>query len=125
MDLFTLVAKLGLDTSEYEKGIKFATSESQKAKEAVEKVVKAVDNVAKGLVTTTNAATKTLTDYRRDVATLAQQYRRSGDDMSTAMKKAYAEIDKSLYDMSKSAQKSLGDVKDETDDVGKKQKTSP
>ena len=48
---------------------------------------------------TMTAAQRTISDYRRDVATLAQQYRSSGLDMSQAMTRAYQEIDRSLYNL--------------------------
>lgn len=74
MNLFTLFAKLGLDSSEYEKGLKKAQKSAQ--------------------------------DYKSDVMKLASQYKKAGLDSSAAMKKAYAEVDKSQYEFSKSGQDS-------------------
>lgn len=71
MELFKLVATLGMDSSEYVKGIKDAK--------------------------------KSMSDYKKDVVNLAQTYKKQGMDMSAAMKQAYAEIDKSMYDFTKSS----------------------
>lgn len=90
MELFRLMATIGLDASEYEKGI--------------------------------NSAKKSATDYRRDVMSLAQEFKKSGMTMSDAMKKAYQEIDKSAYDMSKNVSDSIDDVEKNTESTTSKQK---
>lgn len=63
---------------------------------------------------------KSLSDYRRDVMTLARTYQSEGASMSDAMKRAYSEIDKSQYDMSNKAKKAAKDVSDSWDDAGEK-----
>ena len=72
MNLFELFVKIGVD-DQATKGIK-----------DVEKTMK--------------NAKKPMEDYRKDVMKLAQTYKRQGMDMSSAMKKAYSEIDKSQYE---------------------------
>lgn len=49
---------------------------------------------------------KSMSEYKSDVMKLAQTYKKQGMDMSDAMKKAYAEIDKSQYDLSKNSEDS-------------------
>ena len=61
MNLFDLFAKISLDTSGYEKGIKEARSEMKDA----EKDLKSVTETAK----------KTAQDYRSDVMKLANVYK--------------------------------------------------
>lgn len=51
------------------------------------------DGVEKGI----KQAQKTTEQYRKDVMNLAQTYKKQGMDMSSAMKRAYSEIDKSQY----------------------------
>ena len=51
---------------------------------------------------------KSSAEYRSDVMKLAQTYKKQGMDMSEAMKKAYAEIDKSQYE---TAENSKSDAK--------------
>lgn len=46
-------------------------------------------------------AKKTVSEYRSDVMKLAASYKAQGMDASSATKRAYAEIDKSLYDLGK------------------------
>ena len=50
-----------------------------------------------------NEAKKSNSEYRSDVMKLAQTYKAQGMDMSSAMKRAYAEIDKSQYETSENA----------------------
>lgn len=50
-----------------------------------------------------NEAKKSNSEYRSDVMKLAQTYKTQGMDMSSAMKRAYAEIDKSQYETSENA----------------------
>lgn len=47
-----------------------------------------------------NNAKKSNAQYKSDIMTLANTYKQQGMNMSDAMKKAYAEIDKSQYDLS-------------------------
>lgn len=99
MDLFTLSAKLVLDTSEYEKGIKGAQSAAQKAVSATERVITAVgkmsDAVSESAPKAEQANEKTLKSYKQlqnDVMTLANAYKKQGMNMSEAMKKARSEL---------------------------------
>lgn len=69
-----------------------------------------------------NNAKKSATDYRRDVAKLAHEFKKSGMTMSDAMKKAHQEIDKSAYDMSKKVTNSIEDVEDSTQKTTKNSK---
>lgn len=85
MNVFDLFARIGLDTSEYEKGIKRASKMTDEVK-------------------------KPLSDYKKDVMKLAQQYKSSGTEMSDAMKKAYSEIDKSEYEVRESHKKAGKEV---------------
>lgn len=78
MTLFEAVAKFTVDTSEFIKGLK---------------------NVKDSM----NDSKKSLADYRKDVAKLASEYKKSGMSSSEAWKKAYSEIDKSLYNLGKDA----------------------
>lgn len=100
MELFKLVATLGMDSSEYVKGIKDAkksmTGLKDDTKRTADDVKKSMDDVASG-------AKKSVAEYRSDVMKLAQTYKKQGMDMSAAMKKAYAEIDESMYDFTKSS----------------------
>ncbi len=73
MNLFDLAAKITVDTSEYEKGIK--------------------------------SAKKSMEEYKRDVMKLSKVFEKEGMDRSSAMKKAYKEIDKSQYETSKNSKK--------------------
>lgn len=50
-------------------------------------------------------AKKSAAEYKKDVMNLAQTYKKQGMDMSSAMKRAYSEIDKSQYETSESAKK--------------------
>ena len=51
----------------------------------------------------TTEAKKSISEYRKDVMNLAQTYKKQGMDMSSAMKKAYSEIDKSQYETSENS----------------------
>lgn len=53
----------------------------------------------------TEGAKKSAKQLKSDVMKLAQTYRTQGMDMSSAMKKAYAEIDRSQYETAANAQK--------------------
>lgn len=46
---------------------------------------------------------KSMDEYKKDVTVLAQTYKKQGMDMSAAMKRAYAEIDKSQYETSENS----------------------
>lgn len=91
MNLFEAAAKLTMDTSDFVKNLKAAMNKMNDSK-------------------------KTLSEYRSDVAKLAQQYKQSGMTSSEAWKKAYSEIDKSLYNLGQDATtngakiKSFGDI---------------
>ena len=68
----------------------------------------------------TTQAKKSISEYKKDVMSLAQTYKKQGMDMSSAMKKAYSEIDKSQYE---TAEKSKNDSKKFSDnwvDAGEK-----
>ena len=75
----------------------------------------------------TSTAKKSVSEYRSDVMKLASAYQKEGIPKSEAMKKAYQEIDKSLYDLGKKSDetgkknKKLGD---ETEKAGNKAKES-
>lgn len=80
MDLFTLTAKLGMDSSEFVAGIKKADQEMEQSK-------------------------KTYSQYLSDRAKLAAKYQKEGLDKSSAWKKANADIDRSMYDFTKKSAK--------------------
>ena len=94
MDLFSLVAKVRMDDSEY--------------------------------ISTVQNAKKTAKEYSRDVMRLQAEMRRTGMSQSEAMKAAYAQIDRSLYDLGKSTKKAKKETEyfaDATEEgVGKSKK---
>ena len=120
MDLFTLVARLSLDASDYETGIDSAKTSSVSAAQAVEKVAesaKKVDQAVKAAADAVNnmsestekaedtiqavgdateqAAEVTKKSYRElqsDAMKLALQWEKAGMSASDARKKAYAEL---------------------------------
>ena len=53
----------------------------------------------------TSEAKKSISEYKKDVMNLAQTYKKQGMDMSSAMKKAYSEIDKSQYETAENSKK--------------------
>lgn len=65
-------------------------------------------------------AKKSMADYKKDVMSLAQTYKKQGMDMSTAMRRAYAEIDKSQYESVGSAKKTSREVTKEWKTASKK-----
>lgn len=91
MDVFDLVAKIRLDSSEYEKGL--------------------------------GKTKKSMGEYKSDVMKLAQEYKKQGMSMSDAMKKAYAEIDKSQYETAeeseRSSKKFIGNWSNASEKLGK------
>lgn len=86
MNIFEVAAKLTMDAKDFIKGLKDAQNGMNNSK-------------------------KSLEQYRKDVIALAQQYKNSGMSMSEAMKKAYSEIDKSLYNLGKDADSSGTKIK--------------
>lgn len=88
MNIFELVAKIRLDSSEYEKGL--------------------------------GRTKKSMGEYKSDVMKLAQEYKKQGMSMSDAMKKAYAEIDKSQYETAENSKKDSKKFADNWDDAGEK-----
>ncbi len=87
MNLFNLVGKIGLDSSDYEKGIKKASRETEEFARDLS-----------GDVADAGAKTKkTYSEMQADVMKLATEYKKSGATQSEAMKKAHATIDKSMY----------------------------
>lgn len=65
-------------------------------------------------------AKKSMSDYKKDVMSLAQTYKKQGMDTASAMKRAYSEIDKSQYQSVSSAKKSSREVTKEWKDASKK-----
>lgn len=120
MDLFTLVARLGMDSSEYVKGINDAKASSASAVQAVDKVVKATESVVKAMqdaAVATNSAVeatekiesaaqqagnaaekvaessqKSYRELQSDAMKLALQWEKAGMSMSEARSKAYAQL---------------------------------
>lgn len=66
-----------------------------------------------------NSTKKSMSEYKKDVMQLAQTYKKQGMDMSAAMKKAYADIDKSQYETADNARKAAGKLSREWENVGK------
>ena len=90
MDLFKLSAKIGMDTTEFERGMKASKESMQQAK-------------------------KSYNEYMSDVAKMAAELRKlEGLDQGAAMKKAYASIEKEQYDLTERTRK----VVDATEEVG-------
>ena len=90
MDLFKLSAKMGMDTTEFERGMKASKESMQQAK-------------------------KSYNEYMSDVAKMAAELRKlEGLDQGAAMKKAYASIEKEQYDLTERTRK----VVDATEEVG-------
>lgn len=94
MNLFELFVKIGVD-DQASNGIKNIGKTIQDAKKPVE-------------------------EYRRDVMKLAQTYKSQGMDMSSAMKKAYSEIDKSQYETAKNSKNDSKKFSDNWVDAGEK-----
>lgn len=69
-----------------------------------------------------NKAKKSSNEYKRDVMNLAQTYKQQGMSMSDAMKRAYSEIDKSQYDMSKNSKTTTNQIGLNWANVGEKVK---
>lgn len=86
MNLFEVSASLTLDTSSF---------------------IRSLRETRNGM----NDSKKSLSEYRSDVAKLAQQFKQSGMTSSEAWKKAYSEIDKSLYNLGKDTTESGTKVK--------------
>lgn len=95
MDVFSLQASIGLDTSSFSKSIGSASKMFESLEESAED------------------ARKPLSSYKSDVMNLAQTFRKEGMTMSDALKKAYQTIDKSLYGIGQSS-----------DSAGKKAKSA-
>lgn len=85
MDVFALQASIGLDTSSFSKSIGSASKMFENLEESAED------------------ARKPLSSYKGDVMKLAQAFRKEGMTMSDALKKAYQNIDKSLYGIGQSS----------------------
>lgn len=118
-EVFNLQAKIGLDIQYFVNGIKKAASAGADLKKKVEDMATSVVSAQKGTDKTANSieelgdatstAKKSVSEYRSDVMKLASAYQKEGIPKSEAMKKAYQEIDKSLYDLGK-----------QSDETGKK-----
>ena len=72
MDLFTLVAKIGLDSKEYEQGIRKAKNDAQTAAQSIGRSSESVKNAAKeagegikNATKGTESATKTTTERNK------------------------------------------------------------
>lgn len=94
MDVFHLQGSITLDTSGF----------SQKVQETKKGFA--------GIATAANTSKKSASEFRSDVMKMAQTFRKEGMSMSDAMKKAHATIDKSLYDLGKSAKKAGSSFKE-------------
>ena len=68
----------------------------------------------------TTEAKKSISEYRKDVMNLAQTYKKQGMDMSSAMKKAYSEIDKSQYETAENSKNDSKKFSDNWADAGEK-----
>lgn len=118
-EVFKLQASIGLDTQKFFEGIKKAASAGADLKKKVEDMATSVVSAQKGTDKTassieelgdaTSTAKKSVSEYRSDVMKLASAYQKEGIPKSEAMKKAYQEIDKSLYALGK-----------QSDETGKK-----
>lgn len=67
-----------------------------------------------------NQAKKSTSEYRKDVMNLAQTYKKQGMDMSSAMKKAYSEIDKSQYETAENSKKDARTFSNNWEEAGSK-----
>lgn len=94
MDVFHLQGSITLDTSGF----------AQKVQETKKGFA--------GIATAANTSKKSASEFRSDVMKMAQTFRKEGMSMSDAMKKAHATIDKSLYDLGKSAKKAGSSFKE-------------
>lgn len=99
MDLFTVYAKMGLDASKYEYGIKNVIKSAEYAVKATEKIIGTTESVANVMTkageTISKTAETSLKSYRQlqsDVGKLAWTYQQAGMSQSEAMKKANAEL---------------------------------
>lgn len=99
MDLFTVYAKMGLDASKYEYGIKNVIKSAEYAVKATEKIIGTTESVSNVMTkageTISKTAETSLKSYRQlqsDVGKLAWTYQQAGMSQSEAMKKANAEL---------------------------------
>ena len=99
MDVFHLQGSITLDTSGF----------SQKVQETKKGFA--------GIATAANTSKKSASEFRSDVMKMAQTFRKEGMSMSDAMKKAHATIDKSLYDLGKSAKKAGSSFKESSSGI--------
>ena len=98
MDLFTLVARLGLDSSEYEKGIRESRSSFAKMADAVTAKAVAVGQLTARLVekaaSTAMNLGKSAIDAAAEVSAENAQFAASFGELQGAAKKTFNEIDK-------------------------------
>lgn len=99
MDVFHLQGSITLDTSGF----------SQKVAETKKGFA--------GIASAANTSKKSASEFRSDVMKMAQTFRKEGMSMSDAMKKAHATIDKSLYDLGKSAKKAGSSFKESSSGI--------
>lgn len=93
------------DVSEITKSLNDVSKEAkEKITESISGVGDSVASATKEIAAASEQGKKSISDYRKDVMALAQTYKTEGMSMSDAMKKAYAEIDKSQYETSEKAE---------------------
>lgn len=89
-----------------------AESAAASMQQAAKQARAAGSEMADGLTAGVESAKGTLADYRRDVAKLANAYIEAGESSSDAWKRAYSEIDKSLYDFTGQAKEAAHEAED-------------
>ncbi len=89
MELFKLLGTIAIDSSEAEKSIDNITNESKKIGKSFES---SKISAGKSLNQLAAESGKTVDELRSDIMKLAQKYKSEGNDMSTAVKKAYADF---------------------------------
>ena len=99
MDVFHLQGSITLDTSGF----------SQKVEETKKGFA--------GIASAANSAKKSAAQYRSDAMKLASELRKQGLSQSEAQKKAYASLDRSLYDLGNSAKKAGSSFKESSSGI--------
>lgn len=113
MDLFTLVAKLGLDTSEYEKGITSALKSMQSIAGATQGVESSVGKMGRAIedaMGDTSQSTKNATTSIKDIADEAEK---SGEKTEKAIKDVGTETEKTTNQSKSLWSKLFSSVKSE------------
>lgn len=119
----SVVIEITGDASDLKREFKKVEASGEQLENAVQGVAnnfREAATAARGLDSVSDAfedGKKSVSEYRSDVMRLARTYQSEGMNMSDAMKRAYAEIDKSQYDMSRNAKKGAKEISDSLDDA--------